>query len=614
MTVAIVQTATPNAVSGSGGAAASFASAPTAGNKIVMVAAVQDSTTSNAPTPASGFVQSGEVVDGTRRAYAWHKEAGSGETTSVAYLNGPGGVTQFFAWEVSGLADTDLVIDLVGGVDGRSTGAFATSLYLSLSGDSPTADMFCVAVLSPGNTIASLSASNGFGGIVSVSDRGFAVTRVDSTVVTPSTTMSWSTARFAAGLLVSFRGAAGGPPPSGDGVPFDEVTSWDFDPPPSLPPAADGVPFDEVTSWDFEAGDPPPPSPPPPPPVDITPVVTPGAVWTWVIGPGASQASSRPLRELTEAKGRTLTWRVDGHAVAQFTIDGRSDEIDDLNPLETDLWVWRDGVLMFRGRIGPENDQIDQTRHLCQFTATDYRGMLKYRTVGIVPFTRTATAQATIAWDLVQLTQATTGGNWGVTRGLTPVGTLRDREYPPGKQILEALEQLANVDGGFEWEISPDLVLNIWTPTRGADNGVILDRGGLISALDRNLSPDDYGNHVIALGSDSTTPQQRSSATIATDPRGRWEVVQSYSTIERQATLNLRADWLLTEASALKAPLVATFTPRRWEGKDHLWIGDTARLQVSSGRLGAVDVRAAEVQVSCGDNGTETVRVGLLEV
>ena len=371
------------------------------------------------------------------------------------------------------------------------------------------------------------------------------------------------------------------------------------------------VPFEEVI-WEFVE---------PVAPIADTPTLptyvppeNPGAVWMWAIGPGASQADSRPLRQLTEARGRTVTWRVDGHAVAQFTIDGRSDEIDDLDPLETDLWVWRDGVLMFRGRIGPENDQIDGDRHLSQFTAIDYRGMLQYRTVGTSPFTRTATAQATIAWDLVQVAQGSPSGSWGITPGVAPAGTNRDREYPPGKQILEAIEQLANVSGGFEWEVNAELVFNIWSPTRGADNGVILDRGGLISTVDRNLSPADFANQVIALGSDSTTPQQRSTAGIASDARGRWEVVQSFSTIERQATLDLRADWLLDEASRLKSPMVATFAPRRWTGRDHLWIGDTARLQVNSGRLGAFDVRAAEIQVSCGDNGTETVRVGLLEV
>lgn len=49
----------------------------------------------------------------------------------------------------------------------------------------------------------------------------------------------------------------------------------------------------------------------------------------------------------------------------------------------------------------------------------------------------------------------------GIVPGEIVGGTLRDREYDPGKAIAEALDELGNVDGGPDWDLQ-----TIWDPAR----------------------------------------------------------------------------------------------------------------------------------------------------
>lgn len=320
------------------------------------------------------------------------------------------------------------------------------------------------------------------------------------------------------------------------------------------------------------------------------------------------------MRELTKATGRTTTWRLDGPATAQFTIDGRADEAAGIVALATDLTCYRDGVKLFRGRIGPETDDIGPSTHRAQFAALDYRGMLGYRQTGAAGAAYAATAAGVIALNLVTTSQALSGGNWGITAGLgTATGTSRDRTIDPGKHVDESINEMGRLDLGYEWEIDAELALNLWHPQRGANNGVVLDYGGAISRINRQLDPKDFANSYLVTGSQGLTPVAAVTAGIGADARGRWETSAGYPTIVEQPTLNARGPWVLAQASTLRPTYTVTLAPGRWQGRSHIWLGDTVKLGARSGRLNIGDLfRVAEISVQPGDDGTETVSMGLL--
>lgn len=336
------------------------------------------------------------------------------------------------------------------------------------------------------------------------------------------------------------------------------------------------------------------------------------ADWVWVLG--GPPTAGNETRQLTQAYGRNLTMRVDAPFTAQFSIDGRSDEAAQIAALATDLHIYRDGIKYFRGRITTESDAVDESKHGCQFTAIDYRGMLAHRIIGTAGRTFAATDQGTIAWTLIQESQALTSGDWGITNGVGATsGTVRDRIFDPGKPLLDVINELFRVENGGEWEIAPTLALNRWYPRRGTAGGVVLDYGGKISTFSRLLQPGNYANYTIATGSTGLAPASAVSGTIATDPRGRWELAQGFPSIIEQATVTTKANWMLSEANTLRPEIRITFASGRWGGTGDVGLGDTVVANLRSGRLiDSTSQRVVEIVCVPGDDGTETISMGLV--
>lgn len=336
-------------------------------------------------------------------------------------------------------------------------------------------------------------------------------------------------------------------------------------------------------------------------------------MWTISAGPASGSAA---IRELTRAKSRRFTWRVDGAADVQFSIDARSDEAALLLPMQTDIWAWRDTDLMFRGRYCPAQGSLSPDVHTITLQAVDYRGLLAAmnRSVGAAGRAFTATAQGAIAWTLINESQALSGGALGITDGIgTATGTSRDRTLEPFKPIAEDIAQIGRLDAGFEWEIDALLALNRWYPTRGSVKSVVLDYGGVVSSATWQVDPSRFANFVGVTGSEGLTAVTATSGTIATDPRGRWEAVESFPSVIEQATLTARAPALLAQTEVLDVDWTVVLTPGTWLGSAHFWVGDTITLAVNDGPWNfSAPYRILELQVAVGENGEEVVTLGLV--
>lgn len=343
----------------------------------------------------------------------------------------------------------------------------------------------------------------------------------------------------------------------------------------------------------------------------------------WAIGPSSGSA---PTRELTQASGRRVTARTDAAWDAQFSIDGRSDELSGMGRLSYDLWCYLDTAQFFRGRIVVDQGVIGRNGHKVQFSATDYRGLLNRRIVGAAGASYTATDQALIAMGLITTSQALTGGSWGITSGVgASSGTTRDANYDPGKPIGDAIAELGRLDNGFEWEIDSLLKLNRYYPRRGADNHLVLDFGAILAEVSYGFSGDDFANAGLVTGDQTTTPVTFASATVATDPMGRWEKAQGFPSINTQATLNARGPWYLSQVSRVRPDYRVTFRKRvydparaafigGWPGIAGCWIGDTVYPQFKSGWIQEAGNahRIVELQIVPDNEDGETVTAGLL--
>lgn len=128
-----------------------------------------------------------------------------------------------------------------------------------------------------------------------------------------------------------------------------------------------------------------------------------------------------------------------------------------LLPGRTMVYLERAGQIAWGGVVWTRDPARDARGILtCQFQAASLESVLRGHRLLFDTQTYTATDQLEIARQLVTYAQAQTGGNLGIEIDATQVsGVLRDRTYSRYDLpwIGSLLDQLAAVQGGFEWRI-----------------------------------------------------------------------------------------------------------------------------------------------------------------
>lgn len=126
-----------------------------------------------------------------------------------------------------------------------------------------------------------------------------------------------------------------------------------------------------------------------------------------------------------------------------------------LKPPRAIFAVEKDGVILWAGPVWTHN--YDLKNGTVTIAGEGYQSYLRKR---LVRATRTYTGieQVNIAWDLINYTQTTTtASNLGILNATTATGVTRDRTYfsYERKVVGEVIEQLAAVDGGFNFKFVP---------------------------------------------------------------------------------------------------------------------------------------------------------------
>lgn len=337
------------------------------------------------------------------------------------------------------------------------------------------------------------------------------------------------------------------------------------------------------------------------------------ATWQFVMGP----ASGGHDVAVTKARSRSLGFKLTEAHECSLSMDADQPAATYITELATDLHAIRDGQILYRGRIGPTADSgDDKSGDTIDIKSFDYRELLKRRRLyeGMT-LSYTTISQEGIVWGMVSDTQNAAGGALGLVQGPNfYTGVVRNRTYTLGDSIGERIQELSEVDNGFDWDIIPYnqtyMALNVYYPQRGANKGVVLEYGGLIRAYQREVDPGNYSNAIRITGDSSVLSAAgltMISGDLASRPEGRWD--GAYGTdIQTNAALNERGVWQLADAQVVPITYSLTFKPNAWRGPDHVWLGDTVEVVVNSGRL-SVDAlyRVYELSITLDEDGNETV-------
>jgi hypothetical protein len=331
--------------------------------------------------------------------------------------------------------------------------------------------------------------------------------------------------------------------------------------------------------------------------------------WRWVIG----DWNVAPARELTLATGRQLAYTLTAPATASFNLPGRADEALTLKRMISDLWVYADQHLVYRGRVVNLTDTVTADAHTVAVETVDYRGLLTRRL--LVEGDQLAWSSpnyATIAWGLVAATQAKTDGGLGITQGIwqadSPPNPPVVRHYQAGAEIGKTVDDLAAV--AFDYGIDANLKMNLWAPSKALTSGFVADYGGTVVGFTFAAVATSWANVVRVSGDATATVSEN---VWKQSPEGRFEQQIGYPDVVLQDTLRARsaadsAAWLNRRVS-----LNMDLRPGVVNSTADLDVGSVITVALVDGRIDyTAQVTVAQLAINLDDTGVSHVRVGVL--
>jgi hypothetical protein len=365
------------------------------------------------------------------------------------------------------------------------------------------------------------------------------------------------------------------------------------------------------------------------------------------------------IGEVMDARSRRLERKLNQPARFVFTVDGDSPTARLAHELQHEVLVtrWHEELArdeeMFRGVIVSSQDTLSEQRHTVNFVAQDNLAIARRRPMALAS-TFTQRDQDDIADSLLNVFLRNFRSSQGTdfapaatipyafarvypdgSGGRPLSGRLRDRTYPAQTNLYDAIENLANVINGFDFDVRPvpgqvfqvPDQIRIFYPYRGVQReDFSFLYGSTVSALTRSVNSANYGNYARVIGqTDEGQPQLYAEAwtqdanDIVTNPAGFWAMAESMSDVTEVDTLRNRALALLADNSALEptpdgfgSPVPSYSLSLRPEAyrADLFDVGDIVPLRVRSGRLD-VDtyVRVYGIAFAIGDDGEEDVEV-----
>lgn len=292
-----------------------------------------------------------------------------------------------------------------------------------------------------------------------------------------------------------------------------------------------------------------------------------------------------------------------------------------LDPGRTAVYVERDGVIVWGGILWTAKASVDDAT-----VEVGGEGFWSYFRRRLIRTTKVYTAQdqCLIARDLVTYAQSQPGGDIGVTVGSETSGVTRDRTYYhyERKNIGEAVEQLAAVQGGFDFNIDVawaggaiTKTLQVQYPRRGRATAIVFELGSNIEGLDQEIDATRQANVIDGLG--YGTGEDILISTVSdlsqTPPYPILEDVHTNKDVRVATTLQLAA---LSELVSRSTPVERLPTLLAHSGPDtelgSFITGDTVTVRGRDGYLSVDEqMRITNYEVSVDEEGREAVGLGL---
>jgi hypothetical protein len=330
----------------------------------------------------------------------------------------------------------------------------------------------------------------------------------------------------------------------------------------------------------------------------------------WVLAVGPHNVG--PQVEVFDARDRKLTYRVDDSADFSFILDGNDPVWQYITELITDVWLYRDNQVFYRGRVGPTADNIDEESNTVSINTFDYREWLGRQVLG--PGARISWDQkprSVIIQDILNYLNTQPGIKPHFVLDSSRLSTtLNDFDILVGTTVKDALAAMT----GFGWQAIPtyatpsspgDVIIRAVSPFYYVLNDYfVMEYGGVVSSLTRQLDTGNFANTVFVSGDMNLPPLVRNSSGLATDPRGPLGVVVSDPSIITTGGLSSRANQEITSRDTVMADWKCQLVDGGWINDKDAWLGDIVRFVVNSGRVNINDMyRITDFELALSDDG-----------
>lgn len=211
-----------------------------------------------------------------------------------------------------------------------------------------------------------------------------------------------------------------------------------------------------------------------------------------------------------------------------------------------ELRISKNGHVVGAGQIISSDRNIDANTREISVSAIGWFGLLaRGLTDQALDYSAGVTDGGAIAVALINNIQAQTYGSLGITIGTIQTSNTQVVSYDPGKCVKDAISELSQMEGSFDFEVTWDKVFNIYYPGIGATRPEIpLIYPGNIKKFRLTEDGTKLANLIIAQGQGTGTNKLTAYGvnTISQQVYGLRTRIFNYSDIPNMTMLQSRAD------------------------------------------------------------------------
>lgn len=253
-----------------------------------------------------------------------------------------------------------------------------------------------------------------------------------------------------------------------------------------------------------------------------------------------TDSSGTELGEVTDWFDLEYSRQLNDYGKCTFTTTAESSKLNNLTALRAyQTKIYRNGTLVWAGEQAVRSGNLKAASdNIVKITSYEYAELLAHRyTDEYVRYS--STDAGAIAWGLINTAQGETNGSMGITQGTIETTQDRDRTYE-NKNILEAIQQLAEVNNGFDFEITPAKVFNVYS-RKGVDRTAttVFEWGTNVESMSINEDFSTPVNQTIVLGENNRVVRTDTSAASI---YGLRETTESAFNVTETTTMNDKGD------------------------------------------------------------------------